>query len=435
MAKTKEEFWEDSSLADELSCPICLSLYKSPVSLSCGHNFCKECIQRTLSAQQLSNAPYSCPMCKTQLGPILELQRNFQLCSIVETFLGTTSKRKEDERSPKEEEKEEEVIPCDFCLDQPQPAVKICLTCDSSLCQAHLNKHEAKALQSGHILVEPGAGRSAGEWRCQEHGRPLECLCENDGTYICLLCSIEGSHRSHHIITLKEAHNKSLDVLSHTVKQMQENKRALANALEKLQQSEDQLKINTKTVTSQLVKLFEESRALMNKKEENMLSNIQSNEKKHLSDIAEVKKKMEQKREEATQHLQSLQKLREQPDALLFLKEFKLIQDRIKNQNFEPEQVEVLVVEMSPNEIQRGRKLMEEYMNKVDFLLQNLHSDLKNQLQQTDSLEGVDFSFRPFGEIHPNAMREETQYKNNYNNEYAGRSRCEQTEWSTYSWY
>ncbi|KGL76154.1 E3 ubiquitin/ISG15 ligase TRIM25, partial [Tinamus guttatus] len=146
-------------------------------------------------------APYSCPMCKVQLGPILELQRNFQLCSIVETFLATTFKKKEGKRSPEEEE---EVVPCDFCLDQPQTAVKTCLTCDSSLCQAHLNKHEAKASQKHHVLVEAGAGRSAEERMCQEHSRVLECFCEDDGAFICLLCSIESSHRGHHVITFKE---------------------------------------------------------------------------------------------------------------------------------------------------------------------------------------------------------------------------------------
>ncbi|KFZ57673.1 E3 ubiquitin/ISG15 ligase TRIM25, partial [Antrostomus carolinensis] len=147
-------------------------------------------------------ATYSCPMCKIQLGPILELQKNFQLCSIVEAFLATTSKGQQGKGSA---EGKKEGVPCDFCLDQSQPAVKTCLICDASLCQAHLNKHNTKASQQVHVLVEVGGGGLAAERKCLEHGRLLECYCQNEGQYICMLCSIAGCHKGHSIITLKEA--------------------------------------------------------------------------------------------------------------------------------------------------------------------------------------------------------------------------------------
>ncbi|KFU92877.1 Tripartite motif-containing protein 29, partial [Chaetura pelagica] len=140
---------------------------------------------------------YSCPLCKLYLGPVLELQKNFQLCSIVETFQATTSK----EQHGKGSAEEKDVLLCDFCLGLPQPAVKTCLTCDASLCQGHLDKHNTKA---SHILVEVGAG-AAEERRCLEHGRLLECYCQDEEQCICMLCSIAGCHRGHSIITLKEA--------------------------------------------------------------------------------------------------------------------------------------------------------------------------------------------------------------------------------------
>ncbi|XP_010127306.1 PREDICTED: E3 ubiquitin/ISG15 ligase TRIM25-like, partial [Chlamydotis macqueenii] len=239
MAKAREECGGGASLEDELSCPICLCLYRNPVSLSCGHNFCKQCIQKTLGAQQQSKAPYSCPMCKLQLGPILELQKNFQLCSIVEAFLATTSKGQQGKCSA---EVEKEVVPCDFCLDWSQPAVKTCLSCDASLCQAHLNKHNAKASQQDHILVEVGAGGVAAERRCSEHGRLLEGYCQDEGQYVCALCCIAGCHKDHSIITLKEAHDKQLGELSGIVTWLQERKSTLATAVEELQKSENQLK-------------------------------------------------------------------------------------------------------------------------------------------------------------------------------------------------
>lgn len=58
----------------------------------------------------------------------------------------------------------------------------------------------------------------------------------------------------------------------------------------------------------------------MIQKEKKILHDIQSIEKEKLADITKVKKETEQKRDEVAQHLQSLQKVREQPDVFLFFK-------------------------------------------------------------------------------------------------------------------
>ncbi|XP_074912607.1 E3 ubiquitin/ISG15 ligase TRIM25-like isoform X2 [Buteo buteo] len=386
MAKAKEEFGGGASLEDELSCPICLCLYRNPVSLSCGHSFCKQCIQKALGAQQQSKTPYSCPMCKLQLGPILELQKNFQLCSIVEAFLASTSKGQQAEgsaaRKEEEEKEEKKVVPCDFCLDRFQPATMMCLNCDASLCQAHLNKHNAKASQQHHMFIEVGAGDAAEGRRCPEHGRLLECYCQDEGQHICTLCSIVGCHKGHSIITLKEAHEKQLGELSDIVMWLQERKSALDTALEELQRSTNQLKTNTKTVTSQLQKLFEEMKREMMLKEKTILSDIQLDEKKQLADITKVKKEMEQRRDEAAQHLQSLQKMRAQQDIFLFFKEFKLAMDRVASQNFGTSRMDVAIVQLDQARIDRYRRLMRDFMSCLDSLLQGVQSELTNQIKQ-----------------------------------------------------
>lgn len=51
-----------------------------------------------------------------------------------------------------------------------------------------------------------------------------------------------------------------------------------------------------------------------------ILSDVLSNEEKELAVVANMRKKMEQKRDQAEQNLQALQKLKEQSDVFLFFK-------------------------------------------------------------------------------------------------------------------
>uniref|UniRef100_A0A8C5MIL3 Uncharacterized protein n=1 Tax=Leptobrachium leishanense TaxID=445787 RepID=A0A8C5MIL3_9ANUR len=47
-------------LRDELTCSICLNMYMDPVTLTCGHSFCRTCIGDVLDTQDGSGA-YKCP--------------------------------------------------------------------------------------------------------------------------------------------------------------------------------------------------------------------------------------------------------------------------------------------------------------------------------------------------------------------------------------
>ncbi|XP_032885442.1 nuclear factor 7, brain-like [Amblyraja radiata] len=50
------------SLTEEVVCPICLDFFTDPVSLECGHNFCRSCITQSWDKE----ARNSCPECREQ---------------------------------------------------------------------------------------------------------------------------------------------------------------------------------------------------------------------------------------------------------------------------------------------------------------------------------------------------------------------------------
>ncbi|XP_051899739.1 zinc-binding protein A33-like [Pristis pectinata] len=51
------------SLTEEVICPICLDFFTDPVSLECGHNFCRSCITRCWERER-----NSCPECREVLS-------------------------------------------------------------------------------------------------------------------------------------------------------------------------------------------------------------------------------------------------------------------------------------------------------------------------------------------------------------------------------
>uniref|UniRef100_A0A8C2A0V6 Uncharacterized protein n=1 Tax=Cyprinus carpio TaxID=7962 RepID=A0A8C2A0V6_CYPCA len=115
------------SFKEELSCPVCHEIFKSPVLLSCGHSVCKECLQQFWRIK----GTQECPVCRRRSSRD-DPPCNGVLKNLCESFL---KERKESRSSESEElcslHSEELKL---FCLEDKQP---VCLVCRDS--QQHDN--------------------------------------------------------------------------------------------------------------------------------------------------------------------------------------------------------------------------------------------------------------------------------------------------------
>ncbi|XP_044837304.1 zinc finger protein RFP-like [Mauremys mutica] len=68
------------SLQEEATCPVCLEYFTEPVSLECGHNFCRACIAQCWEG---SDTAASCPQCRETVQQ-RNLRPNRQLANVVE---------------------------------------------------------------------------------------------------------------------------------------------------------------------------------------------------------------------------------------------------------------------------------------------------------------------------------------------------------------
>ncbi|XP_067834731.1 E3 ubiquitin/ISG15 ligase TRIM25-like [Heptranchias perlo] len=72
-------------------------------------------------------------------------------------------------------------VVCDYCVENPSPAVKTCLKCETSFCSSHLKPHLLNKAFSGHTLIEPVADLT--DRQCVDHKKILEYYYKDDAEY------------------------------------------------------------------------------------------------------------------------------------------------------------------------------------------------------------------------------------------------------------
>ncbi|XP_060762155.1 E3 ubiquitin/ISG15 ligase TRIM25-like [Neoarius graeffei] len=92
----------DQLSVDQFMCPVCLDLLKDPVAISCGHSFCKACINGCWD-QEDQKGVYSCPQCRDTFTTRPVLRRNNMLAEVVEKLKKTEDLKKRLEEFCEEE--------------------------------------------------------------------------------------------------------------------------------------------------------------------------------------------------------------------------------------------------------------------------------------------------------------------------------------------
>ncbi|XP_014749148.1 PREDICTED: zinc finger protein RFP-like [Sturnus vulgaris] len=137
-----------AALPGEASCPVCREYFRDPVSIHCGHHFCRSCIER---CWEWPTGGFACPRCR-DTAPERSLRPSRELARVLE--IARRLSRGEALGVGGEEEEEEE---------------------------------------------------EDGEEGCRRHREPLEVFCKEDGALLCAICRESRAHRAHTVLPVPEA--------------------------------------------------------------------------------------------------------------------------------------------------------------------------------------------------------------------------------------
>ncbi|XP_034542891.1 E3 ubiquitin-protein ligase TRIM21-like [Notolabrus celidotus] len=205
---------------DQFLCSICLDVFTHPVTIPCGHNFCKDCISEHWSTKDQC----LCPMCKKVFSSKPDLYVNTFISEMVAQFRDKAQQEASSSSSEQQESKPGEVL-CDVCTGTKLKALKSCLDCLVSYCETHLEPHLTAPRLKRHQLID--AVENLEDRMCPKHDKPLELFCKTDQTCVCMLCSVLD-HKTHEFVPLGEEYEDKKAELEETdaaIQEMIQNRR------------------------------------------------------------------------------------------------------------------------------------------------------------------------------------------------------------------
>uniref|UniRef100_A0A8C1PGH4 Tripartite motif-containing protein 16 n=1 Tax=Cyprinus carpio TaxID=7962 RepID=A0A8C1PGH4_CYPCA len=301
------------SVDQEFLCPVCQDPLKDPVTIPCGHSYCKSCIVDHWH-QENQKRVYSCPQCRQTFSPRPALARNTMLAEVVEKLKKT--------ELPADCYAGAGDVQCDVCTGRKYKAVKSCLLCLNSYCQNHLEQHEGFFKGKKHTLTE-ATGRLQ-EMICSEHEKQLEMYCITDQHCICVLC-MKYEHKNHHTVSAAEQRTEKQKQLKDMQKTFQQTIQQREKDLQQLRESVESYKRSAQTAVKDSEKIFTELIRSIERSRSELIRLIRDQEKTAVSRAEGRLERLEKEISDLRRRDAELEQLSHTQDHIQFLQSFQFL--------------------------------------------------------------------------------------------------------------